>query len=119
MLEVSGWKKLEWKIKIGWSKNAALPIMAAALLVKWKVTLNNVPEIQDVFTYLDILNGIWVESSFKNNVLTLDSTNLKQTDFDLEKIKADEKSFRRLDKKYAIDKNSAFFLWKNIEIGYV
>ena len=87
MLQITWWKKLEWKIKIGWSKNAVLPIMAAALLIKWKVTLNNVPEIQDVFTYLDILNGIWVESSFKNNVLTLDSTNLKQTDFDLEKIK--------------------------------
>ena len=87
MLEVIWWKKLEWKIKIGWSKNATLPIMAAALLIKWKVTLNNVPEIQDVFTYLDILNGIWVESSFKNNVLTLDSTNLKHADFDLEKIK--------------------------------
>jgi UDP-N-acetylglucosamine enolpyruvyl transferase len=32
--------------------------MAAALLIKGKVTLKNVPEIQDVFTYLDILNGI-------------------------------------------------------------
>jgi UDP-N-acetylglucosamine 1-carboxyvinyltransferase len=87
MLVVNWWKKLSWKIKIGWSKNAALPIMAAALLIKWKVTLKNVPEIQDVFTYLDILEGIWVEYSFSKNILTLDSTNLKNTNFDLEKIK--------------------------------
>lgn len=87
MLQINWGKKLEGKIKIGWSKNAALPIMAAALLIKWKVTLKNVPKIQDVYTYLDILNWIWVESSFEWNTLVLDSTNLKHADFDLEKIK--------------------------------
>lgn len=87
MLIINWAKKLNWTVKVGGSKNAALPIMAASLLIKWKVTLNNVPEIQDVFTYLDILSGIWVKYSFKNNVLILDNTNLKKTDFDLEKIK--------------------------------
>ena len=87
MFQINWWKKLEWEVKIGWSKNACLPIMAAALLLKWKVTLKNVPEIQDVFTYLDILDWIWVISEFKNNVLVLDSSNLKHADFDLEKIK--------------------------------
>ena len=87
MIQINWGNKLEGKIKIGWSKNAALPIMAAALLIKWKVTLNNVPKIQDVYTYLDILWGIWVESVFEWNKLILDSTNLKNADFDLEKIK--------------------------------
>jgi len=42
-------------VKIGGSKNAALPIIAAALLIDGKVTLTNVPEIGDVFTFLNIL----------------------------------------------------------------
>jgi len=87
MLVVKWTKELSGEINIGWSKNAALPIMAAALLIKGKITLNKVPEIQDVFTYLDILKGIWVKYEFNNNKLILDSTNLKNTDFDLEKIK--------------------------------
>jgi len=50
------WKKeLSWSIKISGSKNAALPILWAALLLNWKVTLNRVPKIWDVNTFLDIL----------------------------------------------------------------
>jgi len=87
MFQINGWKELEWEVTIGWSKNATLPIMAASLLLKWKVTLKNVPEIQDVFTFLDIFEWIWVESNFENNVLVLDCSNLKNADFDLDKIK--------------------------------
>ncbi len=87
MLIINWWKKLSWKVKIWWSKNAALPIMAAALLLKGKVTLKNVPEIQDVYTYLDILEWIWLKYTFKNNILSFDSSNLKNTNFELEKIK--------------------------------
>ncbi len=87
MFQINWWKQLQWEIKIGWSKNACLPIMAASLLLKWKITLRNVPEMQDVFTYLDILEEIWVIYEFENNILILDSTNLKNTDFNLEKIK--------------------------------
>lgn len=82
------WKKdLSGTIKIGWSKNAVLPIIAASLLIKWKVTLTNVPQIGDVYTFLDIINWIWVKTKFENHILELDSTELKETDFDLEKMK--------------------------------
>jgi len=82
------WKKdLSGTIKIGWSKNAVLPIIAASLLIKWKVTLTNVPQIGDVYTFLDIIRWIWVKTKFENHILELDSTELKETDFDLEKMK--------------------------------
>lgn len=87
MFQIIGWNKLKWEVKIGWSKNACLPIMASSLLLRWKVTLKNVPKIQDVFTYLDILSSIWVKYEFKDNILVLDSSNLEYTSFDLEKIK--------------------------------
>ena len=87
MLKIKKSDQLSGEVSISGSKNAVLPIMAAALLIKGKTTLRNVPEIGDVFTYLDILWELWVEHSFKNNVLTLDSSHLKHTDFDLEKIR--------------------------------
>ncbi len=87
MLIINWWKDLSWNVKIWGSKNAALPIIAASLLIKWKTILKNIPNIQDVITYLDILKGIWVKYEFNNNILKLDSTKLKHTNFDLEKIK--------------------------------
>lgn len=87
MYKINWKKELSWSVKIGWSKNAVLPIIAASLLIKWKVTLTNVPEIGDVYTFLDIIKWIWVKAKFENHALELDSTELKHTDFDLEKMK--------------------------------
>lgn len=87
MLKIKKSDQLSWEVTISGSKNAVLPIMAAALLIQWKTTLTNVPEIWDVFTYLDILWELWVEYSFQNNILVLDSSHVKHTDFDLEKIR--------------------------------
>ncbi len=87
MYKINWKKELSGTITIWWSKNAVLPIIAASLLVKWKTTLTNVPEIWDVFTFLDIIREIWVKVDFKNHILKLDSTELKHTDFDLEKMK--------------------------------
>jgi len=87
MLIIKWWKKLSWTIKVWGSKNASLPIIAWALLIKWKVTLKNVPEIWDVFTFIDILKWIWAKIKFENNILEIDSTILNKSWFDLEKMK--------------------------------
>lgn len=87
MLQIKKSDHLKWSVTIWGSKNAVLPIMAASLLIPGTVVLHNVPEIGDVFTYLDILSELGVVYSFCDNTLTLDSTHLKKTDFDLEKIK--------------------------------
>ncbi len=87
MFRIEWWKKLKGTVKIGGSKNAALPIIAAALLIDGKVTLTNVPEIGDVFTFLNIIREIGVQAEFKNHILELDSRQLKHASFDLEEIK--------------------------------
>jgi len=43
------------------NKNAALPVIAAALLTRETVRIENVPDIQDVRTLLAILEGLGVE----------------------------------------------------------
>jgi len=51
-LEVVGSNRLKGKIKIQGSKNASLPILAATLLSKKKIYLNNLPKVKDIETIL-------------------------------------------------------------------
>ncbi len=87
MIKVKWWNLLSGKVKISWSKNAALPLIAASLLINGRVTLHNVPKIWDVLTFLDILSDIWVKYNFEWNTLFLDNSNLEPKHFDYSKIK--------------------------------
>lgn len=78
---------LSWTVKISWSKNASLPIIAASLLLRWKITLKNVPHIWDVNTFLEILKSIWAEYDFAWNTLNIDTTNLDLSNIDEEKLR--------------------------------
>ena len=87
MLIIKGNNKLSGVVKVSGSKNAALPIIWASLLLAGKVKLNNVPKIGDVKTFLDILENIWVVYSWEENTLFLDATNLNNDNLNFEKIK--------------------------------
>ncbi len=57
-LEVFGAKKLKGQINISGSKNASLPILAATLLSKNKITLKNLPKVKDIETMMNLLNSL-------------------------------------------------------------
>jgi len=84
MLIVRWQNRLKWEVVVSWSKNAALPIIWASLLLAWKVKLNQVPKIGDVNTFLDILSGIWVKYFWEENSLILDSTSLNNDNLNFE-----------------------------------
>lgn len=52
---IEGGASLEGKIYISGSKNASLPIMAAALLMDTPVILNNIPILSDIYTMQKLL----------------------------------------------------------------
>ena len=56
-LEIIGGKKLQGSINISGSKNASLPILAATILVN-KVTLNNIPQLKDIDTMIELLTSL-------------------------------------------------------------
>ena len=56
-LEIIGGKKLQGSINISGSKNASLPILAATILVN-KVTLNNIPQVKDIDTMIELLTSL-------------------------------------------------------------
>ena len=53
--KIEGGKPLEGAVRISGAKNAALPIMAAALLTSEKVELDNIPRVRDIITMAKLL----------------------------------------------------------------
>ncbi len=56
--EIKGGSRLEGSVTISGAKNAAVAILPAALLVKGKCQIENVPDISDVRILLSILEGL-------------------------------------------------------------
>ncbi len=71
-LIIKGKKDLCGKISISGSKNASLPILAATILAD-QVKLKNIPWVKDIFTMIELLNFIGLDTKiFKNqNILEI------------------------------------------------
>ena len=65
-LIIKGKKELTGTISISGSKNATLPILAASILAS-RVQLENVPLVKDIFTMVELLNFIGVDTKFLKN----------------------------------------------------
>jgi UDP-N-acetylglucosamine 1-carboxyvinyltransferase len=76
-LRVRGGARLEGSVATHGAKNAALPIMAAALLCKGTVTLKSVPRITDVSVMWSLLEALGARIRYEGaNVVTIDSSNI-------------------------------------------
>lgn len=72
-IKITGGIPLNGEVKIQGSKNAALPIMAAALLNKGVTVLHGCPKIADVFVMEEILKRLGVKSVWEGHTLLLDA----------------------------------------------
>ena len=61
------------------SKNAVLPLMAAALLHNGTIVITNVPRIQDVFCMLGILESLGCYCRLEGHALVIDTRNLSSS----------------------------------------
>ncbi|MGD9387830.1 MAG: UDP-N-acetylglucosamine 1-carboxyvinyltransferase [Gammaproteobacteria bacterium] len=59
-LRVGGGRRLDGEIRISGAKNAALPILAGALLADAPVRITNVPHLQDITTTIELLGRLGV-----------------------------------------------------------
>lgn len=75
---IKGGNKLEGTVKISGSKNAALPIIAATILVKGCTTLYNVPNIQDTQMMYEIIKILGGTVQKKKNKTIIDTTNIEK-----------------------------------------
>ncbi|HSU63416.1 MAG TPA: UDP-N-acetylglucosamine 1-carboxyvinyltransferase, partial [Burkholderiales bacterium] len=60
-LRIIGGRTLQGEVRVSGAKNAALPIMCAALLTDQRVALTNVPSLVDVSTMGKLLRQMGVE----------------------------------------------------------
>jgi UDP-N-acetylglucosamine 1-carboxyvinyltransferase len=76
-LIIKGNRELIGKISISGSKNATLPILAASILAN-KVQLKNIPLVKDIFTMVELLNFIGLDTKFLKNKNILEIRNRKK-----------------------------------------
>ena len=61
---IRGGERLRGTVRIGGAKNAALPIMAAALLGDGPSRIRNIPRVADIRTMADILSALGARVEF-------------------------------------------------------
>ncbi|GIP39681.1 UDP-N-acetylglucosamine 1-carboxyvinyltransferase [Paenibacillus sp. J31TS4] len=78
-LVIEGGKPLSGTIRIHGAKNAALPIMAAALLAEGRHTIGNVPDLLDIHVMLDILRELGCKADLSGDTVTVDTTSVSSS----------------------------------------
>ena len=80
---VEGSHRLKGSIRPSGNKNAALPIIAAALLTDQPVTLENVPRIRDVETLVDLVTSTGVQADWTTrNALRIHAKDVRASALD-------------------------------------
>lgn len=80
---VEGGRRLSGAIEPGGNKNAALPIIAAALLTDKPVTLTNVPRIRDTEVLVDLCRSVGADAHWTApNTLAMTTKELRPVDLD-------------------------------------
>ena len=78
---VEGGHRLAGTIQPSGNKNAALPIIAAALLTEHPVTLENVPRIRDVETLVELIRSVGASAEWRGrNTLAIHAKEIRAAD---------------------------------------
>lgn len=73
---VQGGRKLNGTVRVSGAKNAALPILAAALLCDGPNTFTNVPQLKDIQSTIELLSHLGVRCSADGNTIIADAAGL-------------------------------------------
>lgn len=75
-IKIRGGRPLKGEVTISGAKNSAVALIPAAILADSPVTLEGVPDIQDVHSLIEILEIMGVRTNFSDNTLMIDPTNI-------------------------------------------
>lgn len=76
---IEGGNRLSGEIDIEGSKNAVLPILAATVLNKGTSIIKNCPRLRDVEVAVEILNKIGCKTTYNQDSLYIDSSNITES----------------------------------------
>lgn len=78
-LYIKGGKPLIGEVSIQGSKNGALPLLTASLLISGKTILHNCPRIKDIDAMAELLKTLGCEITFEKNTITINATHICDT----------------------------------------
>jgi len=87
-IQIDGGIPLQGQVKIQGSKNAALPILAATILVRGNSLIENCPKIADVFQMQALLTHLGCKISWEGNSLKVDASGVNGSRMPSEEVKA-------------------------------
>ncbi|MDR7318174.1 UDP-N-acetylglucosamine 1-carboxyvinyltransferase [Brevibacillus nitrificans] len=73
---IEGGKPLSGSLRIQGAKNAALPILAAAILAEGQFYIYDVPYLKDIKVMLEILDSLGAKTKYQDGCVDLDSTSV-------------------------------------------
>lgn len=79
VFRIQGGRRLSGRLAIEGSKNATLPLMAAALMSDAPVVLRNVPELSDIRNMGRLLDELGCRATFDGDVLRLENVDTRLT----------------------------------------
>lgn len=86
-LKINGGHRVVGEVRASGAKNAALPILAASLLTAEDLVLHNVPDLADVRTMLQLLEGMGVRVDRQGTDVTLNAGAIVSTRAPYELVK--------------------------------
>src|SRR3546814_755526 len=87
-LQIIGGNRLNGEITVSGAKNAALPILCASLLTADSITLQNVPDLNDIGTTLRLLGRMGVQSEHgRDGVVQLNAAQVHTLEAPYELVK--------------------------------
>ncbi|GAB2702853.1 UDP-N-acetylglucosamine 1-carboxyvinyltransferase [Paenibacillus thermoaerophilus] len=75
-LVIEGGRPLSGTVRIQGAKNAALPILAASLLVDGAAVIRNVPDLLDIHTMVSILRELGCRADFEKEIVKVETSSL-------------------------------------------
>ncbi len=84
---IHGGKSLNGEVEVSGAKNSVLALMPAVLLNNGINEIENVPEVNDIFTMMKLLQHLGIEASFEDHKLILNSTSITSQDAPYEHVK--------------------------------
>ena len=85
---IKGGVRLQGEVSIGGAKNAALGILAAAIMTDETVTIENVPNVRDIRVLLQAIEGIGAKVTYVyNNSVQINGGSISDINVDYEYIK--------------------------------
>lgn len=77
-IRIYGGKRLQGSVRIQGSKNAALPVLAACVLIDGISCIENCPDIADIHCMVKLLESIGCQIQWENTRLLVDASHVKQ-----------------------------------------